>query len=129
MFSCQHLQRRDLLHLLLQELEAKNHALHELRLAHLSEDRDTATLRLEVDRLKTLQPLLDGGLLHSHAACGHALSRHLAAACMPAAASAALRAALTAAWRCLPQHGRHEAGGVQQGVPGLPAHPAPVGVT
>ena len=56
------------LHFLLQELEAKNHALHELRLAHLSEDRDTATLRLEVDRLKALQPLLDGGLLHCHAA-------------------------------------------------------------
>ena len=58
------------LHLLLQELEAKNHALHELRLAHLSEDRDTATLRLEVDRLKVLQPLLNGGLLHRCAAVG-----------------------------------------------------------
>ena len=64
------------LHSLLQELEAKNRALHELRLTHLSEDRDTATLRLEVDRLKALQPLLDGGLLPCHAAAPHRCCLH-----------------------------------------------------
>ncbi|KAK9810202.1 hypothetical protein WJX72_006558 [[Myrmecia] bisecta] len=44
----------------LKELEDKNMALHEQRMLHLKVDRENNSLRMELERFRELQPMLDG---------------------------------------------------------------------
>ena len=45
-----------------QELDEKVHSLHDQRMKHLSLERECSRLRQDIDRLASLQPLLDGQL-------------------------------------------------------------------